>query len=468
MLTTNLDPQLAKEIYQLNQTDAGNAEAFASIFGNKLRYVHGIGWHIWKDQYWQPDDSKETMMLVKELSKHRQMAITRFESDQKRKLDMLKSALMLEQTRGAKSCLEFAQSLKPFSCSPTELDTDYKSLACQNGTLYPEHGFLSKSDPSDLITKCLTVSYSEKAEAPRWQQFLSEVFIDQYGKPDFELIDYIQGALGYCLTGYTNERSMFVCYGEGANGKSTFINTVDYVMGSYAATIAFANLTAKGGENTGHDLAGLRGVRFLTAIENNEQSYLDEAKIKRLTGGAEPISVRFLYGKYFRYIPTYKIWLACNHKPKIRGTDDAIWSRMKLIPFNAKFKATSTKTDKGLIDKLKSEAEGILAWMVEGCKKWANEGLQDCNTISNATSAYRRTEDYFMEFLTQNVVATPGAFTPSEDIWRRHNVWASMNGYPSISNTGSLGIAMSNKGYKGVQQRVNGKPRRGYRDITLV
>jgi len=411
---------------------------------------------------------KKTMRLVKELSKHRQMVISQFETNPKDKLDKLRTALKLEQTPGAKHCLEFAQSLQPFSCSPSDLDIGPASLACRNGTLWPEVGLLADSDKNDMITKCIDVAYNDTAKAPRWLKFLDEVFTDQNGKSDRDLIAYIQKALGYSLTGYTNERCLFVCHGEGANGKSTFINTVDYILGSYAATIQFANLTDRGGEKTGHDLAGLRGVRFLAAIETNQQSYLDEAKIKRLTGGEEPISVRFLYGKYFRYVPTYKIWLACNHKPRIRGTDQAIWDRIKLIPFNSRFDKSSPNTDKELFEKLKAEAQGILAWMTQGCMKWAIEGLKDCKAVKNSTHTYRIGEDYFQEFLDENIKRSPGAFTPSEYIWIRHNQWVRRNGYPEIVNTNRLGMAMANKGYKSVQQSIQGKLKRGYRDIKLT
>jgi putative DNA primase/helicase len=239
-------------------------------------------------------------------------------------------------------------------------------------------------------------------------------------------------------------------------------------MGSYSATIPFANLTDKGGERTGHDLAGLRGVRFLTAIETNQQAYLDEAKIKTLTGGEEPIAVRFLYGKYFRYVPTYKIWLACNHKPRIRGTDEAIWDRIKLIPFNSRFPKATVNTDKGLLKKLKAEAEGILLWMVNGCNEWAIEGLSDCDIVRDATHSYRIGEDYFLEFLNENIRQRLGAFTTSEDIWRRHNVWASLNGYREIQNTNRLGMEISSKGHKSVQQSVGGRLKRGYRNIELI
>jgi putative DNA primase/helicase len=207
-IPTSISPGIANEVYRFNLTDAGNAEAFVKIYGDKLRYVHGIGWHLWNGTYWQPDETKEIMRLVKELSKHRQMAISQFEADPDKKLEKLRLALKLEQAYGAKNCLEFAQSLEPFSCSTNALDRDPESLACSNGTLYPEFGALIQPDPVDLITKCVNVAYSEDAKAPRWLRFLEEVFTDQNEKPDYELIKYIRKALGYCLTGYTNERCL--------------------------------------------------------------------------------------------------------------------------------------------------------------------------------------------------------------------------------------------------------------------
>lgn len=468
MVTTTFNPTLAKEIFNLHLTDADNAAAFSKIYGDRLRYCHGIGWHIWNGSYWEPDGTKQVMGRVKQLSVLRQQAICRFEKNPDDKKDKFGKALGLEGTTGAKACLEFAQSLLPFSCVPADLDKNPLCLACPNGTLFPQWGVLAESDQKDLITKSLSVNYNENAKAPRWLSFLEQVFTDTSGKTDYELIDYIQKALGYCLTASTKERCIFVCYGEGANGKTTLLNTIDYVMGSYAGIIAFTNLEEKGGERTGHDLAGLRGARFITASESNQQTSLDEAKIKRLTGGSEPISVRFLYGKYFNYVPGYKIWLTCNHKPRIHGTDEAIWDRIKLIPFNSRFVKGASNTDKSLQEKLKSEAEGILAWMVEGCRKWTQEGLQDCKAVKEATYSYRTEEDYFVEFLSQNVGPSTGTFTSTEEILQRHNLWASSNGYSHIPNTNRLGITMSSKGYKSVQQRVNGKLKRGYQDIRLL
>ena len=139
-----------------------------------------------------------------------------------------------------------------------------------------------------------------------------------------------------------------------------------------------------------------------------------------------------------------------------------------MIPFNNRFPKSGPNIDKDLLNKLKAEAEGILAWMVEGSKRWADEGLLDCDTVKNATSSYRTEEDYFIEFLLENIRPSPGTFTTSEDIWRRHNLWAKNNGYPEIPNTNRLGIAMSNKGYKSVQQSVQGRLKRGYRNIKLI
>lgn len=451
-----------QEIFECHSTDSGNAKALSLMFGDKLRYVHNIGWHTWVGQYWRPDEDNQVTEYAKELAKKRQMLVVQLAKSDVKRDEMMSEAFRLENKGKVANCLKMAESAPPFSCLPDKLDQNPMLLACPNGTVDLETGKLKSANPDDLITHCTNVNYAPNTQATRWEQFLEEIFIHKPGIPDYELIDWVQKLLGYTLTGHVKERCLPVGYGEGANGKTTLINIISHVMGTYASAASFSNFLEKKFDTSTNDIAGLRGRRFVSAIETGPGKYLDEIKIKQLTGG-DPISCRFLYQEYFQYYPEFKIFLACNDKPKVRGTDNAIWDRIKVIPFNARFEGDTC--DKDLLSKLIAEAEGILAWMVEGCLLWQEYGLGDCDTVKLTTSTYRVEEDAFTRFFNEKVStsANPDAFVTVQDLFIEYNNWATANGDKVIANTTRLGMEMGRKGYKS-EHKSN---ERGYYRIIL-
>ena len=235
-----------------------------------------------------------------------------------------------------------------------------------------------QADPDDLITRASHIRYDPSTKCPRWLQFLGEIFPDDPG-----LTEFIQRATGYSLTGDTREQCMFILHGNGANGKSTFLETVRRLLGPHATTTPFA---------TFHDSAQCRRASQRPSsfgrgevgdcVRGWTRAGFDEAVIKQVTG-QDTIACRFLYGEFFEYKPQFKIWLATNYKPAIRGNDDAIWRRIRLIPFNQQFKGD--KRDSALPEKLKAELPGILAWAVQGCLEWKRNGLGSPQTVLAAT-----------------------------------------------------------------------------------
>lgn len=453
---------LDKQIYECHYTDAGNAEALALLYGDQLLYVHGLGWHVWTGQYWKPDAEDEAMQFVRKLAKKRQLLVIANQQDRGERKKEMVQAFGLENTRSINSCLRMAQSTKPFSCLPSYLDTNPYLLACSNGTVQLDIFELREADARDLITHFTAVPYNREAKCPRWEKFLEEVLILPDGTPDYDLIEWLKKALGICMTGEVNERCCFVCHGTGANGKTTLMNVLNHVLGSYAGTTPFTHLTQNRDDTTTNDIAAMCGKRVVSAAETDQLRYLDEIKIKQLTGG-DLVTCRFLYHEFFTYRPTYKIWMLCNHKPRIRGTDQAIWDRIKMIPFNARFE-DGRNMDKDLLPKLLEEAEGILAWMIEGCIDWRINGFEDCQTVKNATKSYRTEEDAFMHFLYERTVPMPGFFVTAQAIWNAYNTWAVANGEKEIASTIRLGMEMSKRGYATVRKQAQ----RGFEGIGLV
>jgi putative DNA primase/helicase len=440
MPQNNLD----EAIYHCHYTDAGNADALALLFGGRLRSVHGLKWHVWNGNYWKPDTDGYAIQLVRQLALKRQAVIRDHSNVMTKEMkENLASACGLENSVKAASCLKMAEGASTFSTSLDAINNYPMLLACPNGTVDLEVGKLYPADSSRMITNCTGVNFNPDAKSPLWKTFLEDIFITKIHTPDYQFIRWLQKVLGYTLTDNIGERSMYICFGEGANGKSTMLSIINHVLGSYAAAAPFAHFLESKNEST-NDIARLKGKRFVTASESGPGKFMDEVKIKQLTGG-DNVTCRFLYNEFFTYRPTYKIFLSCNDKPRLKGTDNAIWDRMKILPFNVRFK--DDERDLKLYEKLVGEAEGILNWMVDGCTRWQIEGLEDCLTVKEYTNLYRTEEDALERFLKDKTKKRMGAFTTCEELWRAYNNWAKMNGENLIVSTLSLGHKMSQKGH---------------------
>jgi putative DNA primase/helicase len=245
----------------------------------------------------------------------------------------------------------------------------------------------------DALTKITPVDYAPLAPAPTWDRFLIDIF------PDADVRAFVQRAVGYSITGSTTEQVFFIGYGTGSNGKSTFLSTLQHTLGpNYAETALPQTFLAGRDDNMRSDIAALRGVRLLAVIETGDGKRLAEDLVKAVTGG-DRIRCRFLYREFFEYLPSFKLWLATNHRPRITGTDHAIWRRVLLIPFTTTI--PDDKVDANLPAKLQKEAEGILAWAVQGFRDYCKIGLKPPEAVRVATSKYRNDEDRVGAFLEE-------------------------------------------------------------------
>jgi putative DNA primase/helicase len=280
--------------------------------------------------------------------------------------------------------------------SPDELDADPWLFNCLNGTLDLRTGELLSHQQGSLITKLAPFEYQPEATCPTWEAFLRQIFADCQ-----PLIDYMQRAVGYAMTGVIREQCLFFLHGRGANGKSTFLSVIQDVLGDYARDTPTESLMIKQNEGISNDIARLKGARFVTAVETEAEKRMAESLVKRLTGG-DTITARFMRQEYFQFRGTFKIFLAANHKPGVRGTDDGIWRRIKHIPFEVQI--PDAEQDAELPDKLKQEAEGILAWAVRGCMAWQRQGLGEPTEVTQATAAYRDEMDWLGPFIEERCI----------------------------------------------------------------
>jgi putative DNA primase/helicase len=297
-----------------------------------------------------------------------------------------------------------------------EWDGDPWLLGVANGVVDLRTGKLRAGRPSDRITIHTNVSFDPSARCPRWEQAVNEIF-----EGNTEDVGFIRRAVGYSLSGDTSEQCLFPCYGEGSNGKSTFLETLRDVFGGYARNLPFSAFELKARSNIPNDIATLPGRRFVTAIETGDSIRLNEARLKALTG-CDTTTARLLHREFFEFRPVAKFWLAFNHKPRVADDSHGFWRRVRLVPFKRRF--DEGQADTRLPDKLRAEAQGILAWAVRGCIAWQAEGLGVPPDVRAATQAYREESDPLSEFLDEECIIDARARVRVGDFWASYDLWA--------------------------------------------
>jgi putative DNA primase/helicase len=242
---------------------------------------------------------------------------------------------------------------------------------------------------------------------------------------------------------------MFIQFGTGANGKSTFLNTIMNLLGDYAIATPTETFMKKSGDQITNDIARLRGTRFVTTTEAEHGKRLSEPLIKQITGN-DRMTARFLYGEFFNFVPTLKIFMATNHKPVIKGTDHGIWRRIKLIPFITRIEEEDQ--DKHLEEKLMDEGPGILNWLIEGAMRWCKEGLKTPNIIISATAEYRAEMDVIGNFIKERCVQKEGVSIRARELFKCYQQWCDENNEHACSER-FLGLRLKETGLE--QRRSN-------------
>ena len=430
-------------------TDAGNAELFAALYGHILRFDHARNrWLIWEEHRWAPDSDGEVRRLAKKAARVRYRTALDIED-----LDLrgktASSAVRSESRQRLDACLALARSEHPIADSGMTWDPDPYLLGVANGVVDLRTGMIRSGHPDDRLTMQVPVQYDVKAECPRWQQFLRQVF-----QRDGELIGFVQRALGYSLTGSVREQVLFLCYGTGSNGKSVFLDMLRNVLGDYAMNIPFTVLELQQRPSLTNDLASMAGRRLVTSSETNESTRLNEARIKALTGG-DPITARFLYSESFTYEPVAKFWLAVNHLPRVRDDSYGFWRRVRVLPFNEQF--TGDDADKGLPFKLLEELPGILNWGVQGALNWRLVGLAPPSAVMTATQAYRKDNDELDGFVADCCVVADGVRAEPGHLFSEYQRWSKEQGILERHRLGSRSFGTRIRERFGDSVSSNGK-----------
>lgn len=421
--------ELQGEYRRYSLDDMGNAARFYDLFGEDFRYNYADkGFLYWDGKRWTADlDGRVEEAADKAVEAMSQEAeYYASEGSEELKKAFAKHISKSRSNHSKNNMLREVQHKLPVL--PSSLDRDKMAFNLSNGTLSLRTGELSPHSRERLITRLSPVEFSESAECPLWTKFLDEIFAG-----DEELIRYVQKAVGYSMTGETTEQCVFFLFGTGSNGKSTFLEVLHSIFGEYVMNIQPETIMVKNnvGGSINSDIARLKGARFVTTVEPNEGMRLNEGLLKQLTGD-DTVTARKLYGNEFEFKPEFKLWLATNHKPILRGRDEGIWRRIHMIPFMVHI--PDERKDGRLKEKLEKEFPGILRWAIEGCRLWQKEGLSKPKAVLDITGEYRREMDAIAGFIEERCEVGEGLSVKSSVLYKAYSDWCEANSEFKLSN----------------------------------
>lgn len=432
-----LKPDASKQ-YDLN--DTGNAERFIDRFGDDVRYNNDNKvWMIWDGATWISDPKQKVKVMVDEMIREmKKEAID--EPNEKKMAAMLKNIKHLSSNSGKEAMLKEAQHIGRTPTVNADYDRDNYLLNCKNGVVDLRTGKILPHDRKYMMSKNTNTDVDMDGNHPIWDKFLMDVF-----RNSKQLVEFVHKAIGYTATGDTKEQCFFQCYGNGSNGKSVMLNVFSSALGDYGLNAQVESILTRSNSNAGNaspDIARMKGARFVRTNEPNEGARFNEGFVKQLTGSDASMTARFLYGKDFEFKPILKLWIACNYKIVVRGTDKGIWRRMRLIPFKATFEGKDA--DKDIERKLDTELPAILGWIVKGCIAWQKEGLEMPPEVEEETKSYRQEMDIVASFIKDCVKIQAIGREKASDVFQAYRDWA-RNGNEWCMTQSKFGVEMGKK-----------------------
>jgi putative DNA primase/helicase len=400
----------------LHLTDLGNAERLTRRHGAGLRHCHPWKrWLYWDGTRWADDESGIIEAQAAGTVRTIYFEAAACEDSDKRDA-LFKHARKSESAHSIRAMTELARSQPGIPVLPSELDRDPWALNVANGTIGLRTGQLRPHRREDLLSKIAPVAFDPAATCPLWERCL-----DTWMGSNPDLVAYLRRVIGYALTADVSEQVLFFLHGAGSNGKTTFLNIIREMLGDYAIQAVSELLMVKTHEAHPTERADLFGRRFVATVETEQGKRMAESLMKQLTGG-ENLKARRMRENFFEVPPTWKIFLASNHHPTIRGTALAVWRRIRLIPFTVTIQ--DANKDKDLAAKLRAQMPGILAWAVRGCLEWQKHGLADPEEVRQATAEYQREQDTLGGFIADCCVVAPYAKVRSSVLLSAYQVWS--------------------------------------------
>lgn len=459
-------------------TELGNAEHLIRLHGQNLRYVGPWqSWLVWDGKRWKLDEDGAAVRCAKdsaralarqaldELEQAKQAFDKRPGAKQQAALDKAeryhKWCVTSQNENRLLATLSLAASEPSVAVTHKQLDTNPMLFNCANGTVDLRSGKLQPHKRSDLITKLAPIEYKPGAKSPIWRDFIKQVMGE-----DQSLVDYLQRICGYGLTGQIREHALFFFYGEGNNGKSTFLATMLNMFGDYGCRASRGILFKARNERHPTSLATLHGKRFVVVPEIGENDELDEPLTKDLTGG-DSINARRMREDEWNYDPTHKLYIAGNHKPRISGTDKGMWRRLRVLPWAVTI--PDDKVDTSLGEKLKTPEvqSAVLAWCVVGCLAWQKQGLGEPPAVIKATDEYRKEQDVLGQFFHERLTFEPKGRMARAALRELYETWCNELGCMPMLHR-KFGQALARHEVAGCNVRVGDKTLNGWAGVRLA
>jgi putative DNA primase/helicase len=410
------------------------AYRLANGFAGKLLFIHGVGWHFWDGTRWAVDDRGRAERAV--IATLRKAIIESLGGDKKLRTDVSRC----ESSMGIKGVLTIAATLEEFAFTTDHMDADPYLINCANGTLDLRDRTLRPHDPADRCTKIARGAYTPGLNSAAWDTFLEQVL------PEVEERNYLQRVIGQSCYGGVREHLFPVLTGTGANGKGTAYSAICGAMGDYAAIINPDMLMVRDrGGIGGPEMMVLRGARLVVASELGRERTLDDSLMKRLTGG-DRLTARHLFKEPVTWLPSHQLVYVSNHKPKTDGDDEAIWRRMRIIPFDIVIPPENRDVTLG--ETLTLHADAIFTWAVEGFFDYEdNGGMREPASVLNATHAYRQESNDLSRFIIERCEVGKALQVSVGELWVAWLTWRDEEGCEVLSKK-AFGQGLEKRGFK--------------------
>lgn len=443
-------------------TDMGNAERFAFRYVGRFVHTAATGWMVYEGGVWKRDVTKSVVRAmqatVRLIELEAQLVNTgNEETDAAIKDAIIGWAKKSESSSKINAALEQASALETFAKNYADFDRKRHLLNVKNGTIDLQTGEFMCHDPRNLLTKQSPIEFDPTAECPRWEQFVLDIMGGKH-----HMRQYLCRCAGYTLTADTSGQCVFVPWGPGGTGKSTFLSVMRGVMGDYCKQAdAEMFMVKRGDSGQPFEMAGMEGTRLLMAVETEQGKRLALAKLKKMTG-QDPITACYKFQHQYEFVPQWKVWLATNDAPTTRADDDAWWDRAKPIPFNVKFRGSEGEIKNYAEILLKEEGPGILNWCLAGIAAWRQDGLNHPEDVAHAADAWRERDDWLQRFIDEHLEPAddPEQYAIRSKVFERFAEWADINKEARSVNNKNFMEAMRRKGFKDDIVKQKGKTQR--------
>jgi len=436
-------------------TDLGHARRLVEVAHDRLRYVSvWRRWLAWDGRRWRLDTTSTADRLMMVVTRRVTQEAEALANDDKSKPARVRAALRAESATAIAGALRLASADATIGVTPDDLDADPFLLNVANGTLDLRTGQLHPHNPADLITKVTRGAYRADATGTAWAEFLQRV------QPDQTMRVYLARLMGHMLEGRITEHVLPILYGEGANGKSTFVAAILAALGDYADAADPSLLMARSFDAHPTGVADLFRLRLALLHEADDGRHLAEGTVKRLTG-ADRLKARRMREDFWSFDPSHTFVMLTNHRPQVTGDDEGIWRRLRLIPWDVVIPVEERDGD--LTDRLTAEADAVLGWLISGYLDWRAQGLAEPALVTGATANYRSDSDVLGEFLEQCCHTGAMFSVNSTALFTAWSKWCATEGQPAGTHT-AFALAMKRRGH--VTRKTMG--RKVFDDIGLA